>query len=92
MKKATGANGEMRDHYDFAHGIRGKYAARYAQGTNVVVIDADVAKLFPDRESVNEALRAVGHVVQMREQRRTRANRGAVVRSKPAASRPGRGS
>jgi hypothetical protein len=73
MRKAAGEKADMRDHYDFRGGVRGKYAARYAEGTNVVVLDPDVAEMFPDRESVNEALRAVGRVVEMREQRRRRA-------------------
>jgi hypothetical protein len=72
MKKATREKDEMRDHYDFRGGVRGKYARRYAEGTNVVVLDPDVAEMFPDRESVNEALRAVGRVVGMRNQRRGR--------------------
>lgn len=38
-------------------GVRGKYASRYKQGTNVVVIEPDLHKLFPDSESVNRALR-----------------------------------
>ena len=38
-------------------GVRGKYAARYREGTNVVAIDPDLHKLFPDSESVNRALR-----------------------------------
>ena len=72
MKKATREKDEMRAHYDFRGGVRGKYAQRYAEGTNVVVLDPDVAEMFPDRESVNEALRAVGRVVEMRNQRRGR--------------------
>ena len=72
MKKAAREKDEMRDHYDFSGGVRGKYAQRYAEGTNVVVLDPDVAEMFPDRESVNEALRAVGRVVEMREQRQRR--------------------
>jgi len=48
---------EMRDHYDFSGGVRGKYAARYAEGTNVVVLAPDVAEVFPDSIAVNEALR-----------------------------------
>jgi hypothetical protein len=75
MKKATGKNGEMRSHYDFGGGVRGKYAARYAEGTNVVVLDPDVAEMFPDRQSVNEALRAVGQVVTMRERRKARSTK-----------------
>ena len=98
MKKAARERDDIRNHYDFRGGIRGKYAARYAEGTNVVVLDPDVAEMFPDRESVNAALRAVGQVVQMRERRRARSNKGAAparghgaVRAKPAASRSGRG-
>jgi len=48
---------EMRSHYDFSGGVRGKYAARYAEGTNVVVLAPDVAEVFPDSIAVNEALR-----------------------------------
>ena len=71
MKKVPRREDEMRDHYDFRGGVRGKYAARYAEGTNVVVLDPDVADMFPDRESVNETLRAVGRAIQLRERRRT---------------------
>lgn len=48
--------------YDFKRmtgGVRGKYAAAYRQGTNLVRLDPDVAKAFTTEESVNEALRAV---------------------------------
>jgi hypothetical protein len=47
----------MRDNYDFSKGVRGKYAERYKQGTNIVLIDPDIAKEFPDAEAVNDALR-----------------------------------
>ena len=50
---------EILPEYDFSGGVRGKYAARYAEGTNVVVLDADVAAAFPDAASVNSALRAL---------------------------------
>jgi len=49
MKKETRKDDEMRAHYDFSGGIRGKYARRYAEGTNVVVLDPDVAREFPNR-------------------------------------------
>lgn len=48
---------ELRDSYDFSGGVRGKYAARYAEGSNVVVLEPDVAKKFPTSEAVNAALR-----------------------------------
>lgn len=38
-------------------GVRGKYASRYREGTNIAVIDPDLHKIFPDSESVNRALR-----------------------------------
>lgn len=47
----------MRDNYDFSKGSRGKYAKRYKEGTNVVLLEPDVAKAFPDSESVNRALK-----------------------------------
>jgi hypothetical protein len=47
----------MREEYDFSKAIRGVTGARYAEGTNVVRIDPDVAEIFPDAKAVNEALR-----------------------------------
>ncbi len=62
MKKDTKkkTDPDMLDEYDFSKGVRGKYAKRYAEGSNVVVLSPDVAQFFPDSESVNEALRALG--------------------------------
>jgi len=48
---------EMLPEYDLTGGVRGKYVERYRQGTNVVLLDPDVAEKFPTSESVNEALR-----------------------------------
>lgn len=48
---------EMLEEYDFSGGVRGKYAARFARGSQVVVLDPDVVEVFPDAEAVNEALR-----------------------------------
>jgi hypothetical protein len=47
----------MRPEYDFSHGVRGKYYEAYRVGTNVVLLDPDVAKAFADSKSVNQALR-----------------------------------
>lgn len=60
---------DMLEEYDFSKGIRGKYAKRYAEGTNVVVIEPDIAKFFPDHNSVNQALRSLAEIVK--KQRRT---------------------
>ena len=58
MKKSSeGGSREMRDEYDFTEGVRGKYAARFAEGSNVIVLDPDVAEVFADAEAVNAALR-----------------------------------
>jgi hypothetical protein len=47
----------MRPEYDFSGGVRGKYAKRYAEGSNVVILEPDVAEKFPTSEAVNRALR-----------------------------------
>jgi len=57
---------EMLPEYDFSGGLRGKYANRFAQGTIMVVLDPDVAELSPDPKSVNNALRALGHIIRER--------------------------
>jgi len=54
---------DMLEEYNFSGGVRGKYAERYAEGTNVVVVDPDVAAFFPDHDSVNEALRHLAAVI-----------------------------
>lgn len=54
---AKNSDPEMRDEYDFKNGVRGKYADRFAKGSNVVVLDPDVAAEFKTREAVNQALR-----------------------------------
>ena len=60
MKKARRERqDDMLPEYDFSKGVRGKYAKRYAEGSNVVVLSPDMAKVFPTSESVNEALRAL---------------------------------
>ena len=55
---------EILPEYDFRGGERGKYAARYAAGTNVVVLDPDVAAVYPTAEAVNAALRALAEVAR----------------------------
>jgi hypothetical protein len=55
---------DMPSEYDFSKGVRGKYAKRYAEGTNVIVLAPDVAAVFPDSVSVNEALRALAEIAR----------------------------
>jgi hypothetical protein len=63
MRKQAGMNDELRPEYDLAEllkeGVRGKYAGRYREGTNLVLLAPDVAEVFPDERAVNEALRLV---------------------------------
>ncbi len=64
---------DLRSEYDFRGGVRGKYFHRFARGSNVVVLEPDVAKIFTDSKSVNRSLR------------RLAAKRSpSMVREKPA--------
>jgi len=49
----------MRDEYDFSKGVRGKYAKRFAKGTNLVLLEPEVAKYFPTAQAVNCALQSL---------------------------------
>lgn len=49
--------------YDFSKGKRGKYAKQFAAGTNLIILAPDVAKIFKDAETVNEALRTLANIV-----------------------------
>ena len=60
----------MRKEYDFGGAAIGKYAGQYAEGTNMVLLDPDVASAFPDSKSVNEALRSLVRI----------AGRGKITR------------
>jgi hypothetical protein len=57
----------MRAEYDFSRGVRGKHARRYAQGANVIVIEPDVAKVFPNAAAVNDTLRALAGIIRNRQ-------------------------
>lgn len=61
--EATG-NDEMRPEYDFSGGVRGKYYEAYMQSSNVVLLDPDVAEIFRDSASVNEALRLIAKIAK----------------------------
>jgi hypothetical protein len=76
-KKPAADADTMRPEYDFSGAVRGVTAARYAGGTNVVLLEPDVAELFPDSRAVNEALRTFA--------RRGRVTRGPKTRHKRTA-------
>ena len=65
----AGTNDELRPEYDLAEllqgGARGKYADRYGQGTNLVLLEPDVAEVFADEKAVNEALRLVMQLAEI---------------------------
>jgi len=64
MKKQdeTERDPDMLDDYDFSQGVRGKYVQRFAEGSNVIVLSPDLAEMFPDSESVNQALRLLADI------------------------------
>ena len=73
MKKAKvrqqlkdGDRDTMRPEYDFSKGVRGVTAARYREGTNIIVLDPTLMDVFPDSDAVNEALRALAPVLRRR--------------------------
>jgi hypothetical protein len=68
--RRDGDRDTMRAEYDFSTGKRGTSAVRYAEGTNVVVIDPEVLDVFPDGASINETLRALAPVIRQRRGRR----------------------
>jgi len=55
---------EMLEEYNFSRGVRGKYAKEYAKGTNIAILDPEVAKVFHDSRSVNEALRSLLPIIR----------------------------
>ncbi len=66
-KKPNPADDDLRDDYPpslIRAGVRGKYAKRYAGGTNVVLLAPDVAAAFPSSDAVNEALRMLVRIAQ----------------------------
>jgi urate oxidase len=65
MKKISKSKSEMRTDYDFSAGVRGKYAKSYAKGSNVVVLDPDVAKIFANSKSVNRSLRNLAKTLEL---------------------------
>ena len=54
----------MRAEYDFSKAVRGVTAARYGEGSNVVLLDPDVAEIFPNARAVNEALRTFARLTR----------------------------
>jgi hypothetical protein len=68
---------EIPAEIDFSGAVRNPYAARYATGSNIVMLEPDVAALFPNSASVNEALRSLARVVEARKGKRPSHQRTA---------------
>lgn len=67
MKKPDPEQDDIRPEYDFSSlkgGVRGKYCERVVAGSNLVLLDPDVAKAFPSQEAVNRALRMLAEIAQ----------------------------
>lgn len=87
MKKHNSIN-ELRAEYDFASikgGVRGKHAKRYREGTNIVLLEPDIAEAFPNDEAVNQALRGILNTT-----RAVRGTGGLADKSLQPASRRSR--
>ena len=69
MKKASE---DMQPEYDFSRGVRGKYATQFRKGTNLVVLEPEIAKFFCDSASVNDALRVLVEIAKRRPKPRRR--------------------
>jgi len=82
---------ELRPEYDLSKlkgGVRGKYYQKAAAGTNLVLIEPDLADVFPDTESVNRALRLLADTAQAAAGPTRRARRAPNKRLKRAAGKP----
>ena len=88
MKKNS--RNDIRPEYDFSSmkgGVRGKYSARYREGTNLVLLDPEVAQAFPTDAAVNQTLRAVldmANEVPLSSRARTAGSRRRRTRNTPA--------
>ena len=73
-------NDDLRPEYDLSGllrtGVQGKYARRFREGTNLIALAPDVAKAFPTAESVNEALRLVLQLTELRTRKRKSSGTG----------------
>lgn len=64
LSTAKRSDSEMRDEYDFSKAVRGKFAKRFAEGTNIVVLEPEIAEVFSDAKAVNDALRPLAKIVR----------------------------
>jgi len=75
--RETSGPDQILPEYDFSRARRNKYAARYASGSVVVVLEPDVAAAFPNSDKANEALRALAGIIRKHRPRRAVPRRSA---------------
>lgn len=88
-KKNDEEANEMRSHYDLSKLKfigRGIYAERYKSGTNLVLLDSDVRKAFPDDEAVNETLRLIAKIAKRQATRPRKGQNGKTAPRSPRAA------
>jgi hypothetical protein len=90
MRKASASSmkDDLRSEYDLTKlkgGVRGKYYQRAQAGTNLVLVEPELAKVFPDTASVNRALRALRDAAGATAGRSKRSRSGAARRKRTAA-------
>ncbi len=74
-KTQSSVSDDMRPEYDFSSGVRGKHYQAYRAGTNVVFLDSDIAEVFSDSASVNQALRLLVKLAKTRVSASSRPNK-----------------
>ena len=62
----------MLEEYDFSNGIRGKYAAKFEQGTNIIMLEPELMEYFSDSASVNEALKSLANLMKKYKNKKTK--------------------
>jgi hypothetical protein len=63
-KKQSESDPDMLPEYAFSSGVRGKYTSRYREGTNIVILEPEIAEVFTDSQSVNDALRPLADLIR----------------------------
>jgi hypothetical protein len=83
MKKTESVpDDDMLPHYDFRGGVRGKYARDYGRNENLRVLAPDLLEVFPDSESVNEALRTIVRITSSAIPQKISANTASAPKPK----------
>jgi hypothetical protein len=72
MRNNKSKETDMLPEYDFSKGVRGKYHKAYTESTNIVFLEPEVMKVFPNSESVNEALKLLMQIIKSHGSKRSR--------------------